>query len=221
MKKIIIMKKNKITKKKILKKTTLTKKKGKGFYGVLLETFVLKNFYLSDYKSGNKEYDLPACLNKIDKTNVSVKSFREGTIYLSDAKIFLKSKNLTLILIKYKLLSKNKIKILGCYKLEKTKTKCLLKHCNLINKKKLEDLRNFFFSLSYKTVTKAERNKYIALSREIGEKNLLVINCKLSRRNHRIQSSMSFAKLNSFFFLKKDDWLINKYTGYIIDIPII
>lgn len=97
----------------------------------------------------------------------------------------------------------------------------MLKHCNLINKKKLEDLRNFFFSLSYKTVTKAERNKYIALSREIGEKNLLVINCKLSRRNHRIQSSMSFAKLNSFFFLKKDDWLINKYTGYIIDIPII
>ena len=210
-----MIKKNIITK----KKNKLTdKKQAKGFYGVLLEKFILKDFYLSNYESRNEKYDLPVCFNVVDKTNVSVKSFRKGTIYLSDIDNFLKSKNLTLILIKYELRSKNKVKILGCYKLDKEETRCLLKHCNLIDKKKLQDLKNYFFSLSYPTVTRSQRNRYIALSREIGEKNLLTINCKLSRTNKRIQSSLSFSKLNSFFFFKKDNWLIHQYTNYIIDI---
>ena len=169
----------------------------KGYYGLLIERYILERFYGVTNAPKNNKYDLDSIFNKKTGCNVSIKSSKDYKVCCASIFNFLSTENCEMWYVHYKVIVPNKTISLTIYFLNSKLVDNLFEELNF-NEIKLNELKIYFMSLNKKNISSFSRANYIKLSRDIDKNSLFTVNCKLSFTNKRIQLSFSFLR-----YLKK------------------
>ena len=184
------------------------KKTAKGFYGKILEAWILRDIYKITDNPKSAVYDLSASNNKLTGRNLSIKSTKTRRICCSDIFNFLNSKLLDLIIIKYALNSLNQITVEYCYLFHNFDKNLM----NLeVDSEKLYQLQAYVKSLNH-PYDKKERVIAHTLAKLIIKKGFgdFKIHVRLSSGNRRIQCSLNIDILIQLFNPKL------LYSNYIV-----
>jgi hypothetical protein len=174
---------------------TMKKVSAKGKWGLILEERVLKTRYNINYKPKNAKYDLPLALNSLTRKNVSVKSTRTNSINCGSIFNFLSSTSLELIVIQYSLLAANSIRVELYYLFNNLDTFFIRLNATL-DLVLLYKLAHYMKELKY-PFSKSERSYCHKIAKLVTKKSFcdFRVNCKLSRKNKRIQCSLKLGEL--------------------------
>jgi hypothetical protein len=188
-------------------------REAKGYYGIIIEKYILECFYGVTTRPLNQKYDLNASLNTKSGCNVSIKSSKDHLVSCASISNFLSTENREMWYVHYKVIVSNKTISLTIYFLNSKLVDNLILEVNF-NEIKLNELKIYFMSLNKKNITSFSRANYIKLSRDIDKNSLFTVNCKLSSTNQRIHISFSFLR-----YLKKVNPLLSPiYSNIILEL---